>query len=200
MRRIIHSEMDAYAIVPARELRSGESPLRFSTERSALGFLRRLVLSVSNQTALRLFLFEECRHFQLPAQLLTPDLCRILAHGLLLGRIKIVPPARHLYPAELVQPREAEESEEDVVPPGRLGPEEERHWIAVRVVDNETGEPLSGVPLKIELPDGRVVTRKTGGDGTAHFSDLDDGTCSIVAMLDEDALEVVSVTATEPEG
>jgi hypothetical protein len=29
---------------------------------------------------------------------------------------------------------------------------------------------------------------------------LDDGTCSIVAMLDEDALEVVSVTATEPEG
>ena len=113
---------------------------------------------------------------------------------------RFLQPTWILYPAELLKLRETEESEEDVVPPSRLGPEEERHWIAVRVVDDETGEPLSGVPLKIELPDGRVVTRKTGGDGTAHFSDLDDGTCSIVAMLDEDALEVVSVTATEPEG
>jgi hypothetical protein len=200
MRRFLYSEMDAYAIVPERELRSGESPLRFSTERLALDFLRRLMLSVSNQTAFRLFLIEECRQFRLPAQLLTSDLCRILAHRLLLGRIKIVPPARHLYPAELVQPREAEESEEDVAPSSPLGPEEERHWIAVRVVDDETGAPLSGVPLKIELPDGRVVTRKTGGDGAVHYSDLEDGTCAIVEMPDEDALEVVSVTAMKPEG
>ena len=200
MRRLLHNEAGSYAIVPARELRPGEPTLRFSIDLSALDFLRRLVISVSNQVALRLFLLEDGRYLQLPGQMLTSELCRILAHDLDFGRIKIVPPVRHRYPAAELKPREAEESEEDEAPPGRLGPQEERHWIAVRVVDDETDEPLSGVPLKIELPDGRAVTRRTGGDGTVHFSDLDDGSCSIVEMLDEDALEVVSVTAMKPEG
>jgi hypothetical protein len=200
MRRLLHNEAGTYAILPAHELRPGETALRFSIDLWALDFLRGLVLSVSNQVTLRLFLIEEGRHSQLSDRLLASDLCRILAHDLVFGRIKIVRPARFRYPASQMKPREAEEPEEDEAPPSSLGPQEELHWIAVRVVDDETDEPLSGVPLKIELPDGRVLTRKTGGDGAVHFSDLEDGTCKIVEMPDEDALEVVSVTAMKPEG
>jgi hypothetical protein len=200
MRRLLRDQTGTYAILPAHELRPGETALHFSIDRWALDFLRGLVLSVSNLVTLRLFLIEQGRHAQLPDRLLASDLCRILAHDLVFGRIKIVPPVRHRYPASQVKPREAGEEEDDEAPPSRLGPQEDLHWIAVRVVDDETDEPLSGVPLKIELPDGRVVTRKTGGDGAVHFSDLEDGTCSIVEMPDEDALEVVSVTATKPEG
>jgi len=59
-----------------------------------------------------------------------------------------------------------------------------RHQVAVagRVVDAQTGKPLSDVLVTIATGAIRAETR-TGGDGHFHFLDLPDGTYPVAATL-----------------
>ncbi len=87
----------------------------------------------------------------------------------------------------------AETAEESTIDTETTVPQEETDWIEFRVVDDGTGQPVSGVRLKIRLPTGEIRDYTTDGDGIVRIGDLPDGMCDIVEIKDLDAAEVVQV-------
>ncbi len=79
----------------------------------------------------------------------------------------------------------------EVCPPCERMPiaaEDRKSTFAVRVVDDETNEPVRGVALKITLPDGEEETHTTDGDGEVIIDDLDrPGMCDVKCEI-EDAI------------
>jgi hypothetical protein len=78
-------------------------------------------------------------------------------------------------------------------PPKKDEPPKKLHWVKFQVLDDETGKPLSGVVLKIKLPNGSIGQYSTDSSGMISFDPVDPGTCDIQKMIDSDALEVVRV-------
>lgn len=64
-------------------------------------------------------------------------------------------------------------------------------WVEFRILDEETGEPVRGVALRLRLPDGSLVTRVTNADGLVRVTDLRGGMVDIVRIVDDDAFEVL---------
>jgi type VI secretion system secreted protein VgrG len=62
------------------------------------------------------------------------------------------------------------------------------HWIEAELVD-ETGQPVTGVPVEITLPDGSVWTGTTSEKGLVRVDHSDPGVCGISFELDQDAWE-----------
>jgi len=86
---------------------------------------------------------------------------------------------------------ETRESEEPDSPIPAAPPE--RDWVEFLIQDDETGEPIGGVTLKVKLPNGEIRDFTTGGDGKIAIPDIDPGSCEITKMIDEYALEVLEV-------
>ena len=73
--------------------------------------------------------------------------------------------------------------------------EVEKQWIKIQVIDDETGKPVSGIPLELLLPGRPAKEFKTDtNNGRISISDLSAGTCDILKMKDDEAWEVVSVS------
>ncbi|GAF77424.1 unnamed protein product, partial [marine sediment metagenome] len=67
----------------------------------------------------------------------------------------------------------------------RQASEDEKATFAVRVVDDETDEPVPGVALKITLPDGEEEVHTTDEQGTVEIDDLEaPGTCSAACDIE----------------
>jgi hypothetical protein len=112
-----------------------------------------------------------------------------LAWRLVSGQLRILelplemPAWSHVEPAA---------EEEEAAPAPAAVPEAE-HWIKLQIVDEDTNEPVEGVPLKIKLPSGEVKEVKSDNNGTIEVKGVPEGTWDIEEMLDSDALEVVKV-------
>ena len=52
------------------------------------------------------------------------------------------------------------------------------HWIKFKVVDGDNN-PLENAVLRITLPDGNTVRRKTNEDGIIEINNIDPGNCKI---------------------
>jgi hypothetical protein len=89
------------------------------------------------------------------------------------------------------EPREPEW--DDPITPSE--PEVETAWIRFRVLDEETGAPLSNVRMLIREPDGMERERVTAADGTIEIPDLPPGTCDIVRLESDPSFEVREVTS-----
>lgn len=70
---------------------------------------------------------------------------------------------------------------------------ERKHWIKFKVVEDATGQPIPGVVLRVREPSGSERDYTTRPDGMVEIDEIDPGTCDILRMTDEDALEVVRV-------
>ena len=73
--------------------------------------------------------------------------------------------------------------------------EAEKQWIKIQVIDDETGNPVPGIPLELLLP-GRPAKeyKSDANNGRISISDLSAGTCDILKMKDDEAWEVVSAS------
>ncbi|RMF75392.1 MAG: LysM domain-containing protein [Planctomycetota bacterium] len=63
-------------------------------------------------------------------------------------------------------------------------------WITIRVVLDQTGEPIPNVALKIRLPDGRIDERRTRADGAVGIYEIDPGVCDVEGVFDPDAIRL----------
>ncbi len=72
-------------------------------------------------------------------------------------------------------------------------PADTKHWIRFKVIDDDTNEPIAGVTLRVRTPRGIERDYQTRADGSIQVDEINMGTCDIIAMVDEDGLEVVSV-------
>lgn len=84
------------------------------------------------------------------------------------------------------------EDERGEAPPAPVDPAS--NWFKLQVLDDETGRPVAGVPLRLELPGRDPEDFTTNSDGKVEVSGLPEGTVDILEMDDEEAYEVVSVS------
>jgi type VI secretion system secreted protein VgrG len=77
--------------------------------------------------------------------------------------------------------------------PKKEEPPKKLHFVKFQVLDDATGQPMSGVLLKLKLPNGTEGQYSTDSNGMITFDPVDPGTCDIQKMIDSDALEVVQV-------
>jgi len=70
---------------------------------------------------------------------------------------------------------------------------EETHWIAFKIIDEETGAPQANVKLKVKLPGGEIREVATDGAGVIEIRGIDPGAADIEEMVDAHAFEVIAV-------
>ena len=68
--------------------------------------------------------------------------------------------------------------------------EEEKNWVEFMLLDDDTGEPIANVPLKLKLPDGSSIEVTSDSNGCVRCDDIPEGNCEIEEILDEEAFEV----------
>src|SRR5262249_26253635 len=57
-------------------------------------------------------------------------------------------------------------------------------WIKLRVVADQTGEPLPGVALRVTQPNRKTFDYKTRPDGAVEVHGIDPGFCDVASNLD----------------
>ncbi len=197
---VLRKSLAEFEIVRGHKLREENSPLSFPDEFSAQSFLRGFLPDPSSLTRLRNHLLRRGLGANL-SRLDDHGMIREFTRHLVSGRIRVVrvdrgsPPVHSVVSEGAAAQPEEETAEErpqrrPVVFPKSPGP---RNWVKLRVVDDETDEPMPGVMMKIKLPSGEVGTPKTDRRGTIYLDDLSPGTLDILEMLDDDALEVVGI-------
>jgi hypothetical protein len=193
MTKLINCNGEYYRIVAAHNRNADEASVDFLDELDAFCFLRRLAEDEFNRAAIRRFAVE---HGFVPAPHPIGDqrLLKYLAANLITGRLQTVRSGEWQWavtsgsqrPGEA---REQEQADDEEAPP----PSDEKTWIMFEVVDDETGDPVKGVTLRIKLPDGQMRNATTDGSGMIEITDIPPGTCDIERMIDFDTLEVVAV-------
>jgi len=73
--------------------------------------------------------------------------------------------------------------------PNGNGAFKEKGWIEV-VIEDEEGQPVAFVRVRVTTPDGQVIEATTTGDGMISLPGVPDGTCKVeFPKLDRRALE-----------
>jgi hypothetical protein len=80
-------------------------------------------------------------------------------------------------------------TEEDERPAERAAPVEEKTWIAIRLVDDQSPpKPVAFRRYRIELPDGTTREGMLDGEGMARLTGIDPGACKVTFPgLDKDS-------------
>lgn len=68
-----------------------------------------------------------------------------------------------------------------------------RHWIKLKIVDDATNEPVSGVVVKLKLPTGETQEIPTDGRGLIEVKDVPDNEWEILEINDPEILEVIEI-------
>lgn len=203
MKGILRKSSAQFVIVKGHESRGKGSSLSFPDEFSARAFVRQLLREKSNTGSLRRYLLRAGFVTNL-SRLDDRKLIREFARRLVSGRIRIVRVDKGTHPARWAIPGGTSTQREEKPTEERPRPrpvaftevrdtEETRNWVKFRVVDDETGEPVQGVTLKLKLPSGEVGKPTTNRRGGIDLYDLTPGTVDIQEIIDSDALEVVGM-------
>jgi hypothetical protein len=188
--------------------RTGTHHLDFASADAAFEYLKRFVPDRLNMMVLRRLLADDQYSSYGIAEMDDHEVLRQLAYRLACGSIKLselaaftgtftrwarfepAPSMSATRPTEISEPTEAPRarpaasSRSPVTAPPLT-------WIEFRVLDDDTGQPVSGVKLRLMLPDGTTGTYSTNAEGKVRFTDLIAGVVDLEQMLDDDALEVV---------
>lgn len=69
-------------------------------------------------------------------------------------------------------------------------------WIEFILKDEDSGEPLNNIKVKLRLPDGSVVIKISDKNGSIYLNNLNEGDCSIEDIIDNDGWEFRSLERT----
>ncbi len=68
-------------------------------------------------------------------------------------------------------------------PPSAPAKPPAKTWVAFKVVDERTGEPVSSVRLRVTLPDGTEDYHTTSGSGAVRINEVREGFCDVACDL-----------------
>ncbi len=203
MRQVLKGSLKknlAEFVILKGHIRQGdESLVPFPDEYAAKRFLRGFLRSPSGLTHLRNHLLRRGLVVNL-SRLDDQEMIREFARHLVSGRIRVVRVDRGHHPMSsgvsegaAAQPEEKTAEERPPRRPVVFPESRPRNWVKLRIVDDETDEPIPGVVLRVRLPSGETGKPRTDRRGTIYLDDLDPGTLDILEILDDDALEVVGI-------
>ncbi len=185
MSRRVFAEFTRFSFLTRGETTVEGDPVVLDDEFRARTFLEQLMVDSSDMMTLRELYAESVGCGPL-SHLSDRQIIDSLARSISAGDVRVV------REPEFLPGGEAERLPEEPEP---VAPAvtETRHWIKFRVIDDETEEPVAGVTLSIREPNGMVREYETRRDGMIEVDDIDAGTCDIVSMSDDEAMEVVRV-------
>jgi hypothetical protein len=177
-------------ILKWHEKHSPGSIVQFTDPQQALRFLREYAGDPLTMRSLRNILadvpgYRDLAH--LKDHIVLDRLSRLLASGRL--KAASAAPAEWSATGGAVAPPPAPKEKK----PAPLPPTQKGDFIIFKVVDNDTGKPLTGVKLKVKLTTGQVGEFTTDWRGTAEIRGIPSGACDIDGMSYEELLEVVEV-------
>lgn len=167
----------SYAVVPLHEplpekheLVPRADPMQLET------WLRRLAQDPLNQQVLREL---SGGAFRAPAHglLAASEAVRQVALQLGEGRLRLA----EALPLPLPRLPRTRVGEDPMPPPPS---QEERHMISLQIVDDVTDEPISGVKLRIKLPNGSTQPATSDGSGTVRVSNVPSGNVEVRSVID----------------
>ena len=193
MARIHDLNGTAYELIASHQQREDQIALSFRDEHDAFALLRNFT---QDDAA-----FAEIRRFASENGLLVSarthndaTLLRLIAALLVSRQLRIVRPGKQ--PSIVTSGGTPRPKKSETTPPPEPAPPPpvvEKTWIKFEIVDEATGKPVPGVSLKVKLPDGESRTVTSDGGGMIEITGIPAGTCDIERMIDNDALEVVSI-------
>jgi hypothetical protein len=193
---LIDVQGEIYRMVGPETFAEGEKPAEFLDVHDAFHFLARLTEDSFNEMAMRRWAEEHSLIID-PSENDWREILLQLAGLIISGRIRVLREGdwwhSDVFGRSAVEATEQEEEEEEEEEEETPADEDELTWIKFEIVDDETGDPVKGVTLKLKLPDGREVNAKSDGSGMIEVKDIPSGTVDILRMIDSDTLEVVSV-------
>jgi hypothetical protein len=168
-----------------------EYVLEFSDAFSAETYLRRFMHDPMSMAVLR-EVASELTYADV-SRMDDQEAIRLLAWRMARGAIKLASRAEArqsvAFPIATAEDEQAQmEALVEETPPAE---ETSLDWVEFRFVDAETGEPLTGVSLKLKLPDGQTKELKTNASGVIRLTNLVPGTVDIEEVISNDALEIV---------
>jgi len=192
--------LNEYEIRALRDSRIEDSYMKFHNRAAALSFLRSCMDSRRNIPVLRDCL-ADALHSPLLNRFTWHDLAEQLANQLVIGNIRIVTSAEREAPGggHGKKPEKKKETPpvQPAVPPTPIVPEkpvEPAKWIEFQVVDEETGEGVAGVALRVKLADRVAQNFATKDDGQIRIDNIMSGSdCNIEDITAAEYLEVVEI-------
>jgi hypothetical protein len=198
VRRILYRGPQAIALLRWPEPHTLDECLEFRDTSAAVDFLRTFMGDPVSMMSLRDVLAEELGSIDIVGWQ-DAEVVDLLAWRVVSGQIKLVPQVATRPPliaagkaGQAVAPAATEEPRAATLAP-QPAPQPALSWIKFQVLDDETGQPVQGVGLKVKLPTGTVKEYMTDANGMVQIDDLPSGACDIEKMLDSDALEVVDI-------
>lgn len=185
---------ERFHLIASHEIVDDETPLEFLDEHHAFWFLTQLAEMPANLAAIRRMAEEDGLVLD-PYDVDDEHLLRHFAFHLTGTRLRVVQRGAwervSTFGSRVTEgSSESDEEEEEEETPAES---DELTWIKFEVVDDETGDPVKGVTLKVKLPDGSIRNATTDASGMIEIRDIPAGTCDIERMIDSDTLEVVAV-------
>lgn len=92
-------------------------------------------------------------------------------------------------PAADTQP----ETPGSTAPPATVPEPAQKTWIEFCLLDDETGDPLPDIPIRITLTDGSEQQQTTDAAGLVRIDGIDPGQCNILEIVAENGPEVTEV-------
>jgi len=174
VRRVIHNGFQRFEILEFQQSRPRDAFKKFRDRFSAIDFLRGLMREPLNMMTLRKTLAEGPFRADL-SRFNDYEVLAQLAQQLVSGQVKIA-----LSPLPIPTWSHAEQAvEEEEAALGAAFVPETASWVKFKIVDDATGQPISGIKLKIKLPDGSQKELSTGVNGLIESNDIDPGTCEV---------------------
>lgn len=184
MRRVLRKGFQKFQIIDWHERHPDDSFKKFRNKFSALGFLRGFMGDHSNMMTLRSILGGGLFNADF-SRLSDHDVLDQLAWRLVSGQIRItvLPVTTYTWAYEKVAEEEEIVEQTLAVSPKSPPKSPETAWVKFQIVDDATGEPISGVNLKIKLPDGSQKDVTTRADGTIEFNGIEPGDCEATCEI-----------------
>lgn len=193
MAKLIDFNGDTYRLILSHRQRDDEVAEHFCDERDAYAFLKSHASDEINRAALRRFAVVAGFVNGL-STVADHQLIKFLAAKIASGELRVVRPGQRERRASAGTPKPGVKAEPAPPPePTPPPPTTEKTWIKFEIVDEKTGKPVSGVTLKVKLPDGETRSVTSNSVGIIEIMNIPPGTCDIERMLDSESLEVVSI-------
>jgi hypothetical protein len=175
MDKILHDGTYSYEI-----LDKNESVLRFNDVPSAVAFLRQVARSPTQMAFLRGLV---ASHTSNVYHLSTEEILKDCAVQVVNGRIRILSRVELMSGGISGEVELKKPSQESAG--GAPAPEKKAAWVEFRVLNDETGQPVAGEELIIQLPDARIERLQTDIGGHTEIYDTVDGNCEVRCELGE---------------
>lgn len=178
MKRILKKGFHSFQIMEVYEVKSHHKLKKFRDKASALNFLYGFYNDHLNMITLRNMLRDSMSCINISRldnfMILKQIAFRLASNQYKIAELPFILPAW----SDIIT-----EMEKELTTTVATTTSEDIAWIKFMVIDDETGNPISGINLKVKLPDGSQKDLSTKEDGFIEINGIEPGNCEVTCDI-----------------